>query len=133
MLDFRLIPLDHITFHNMSFSFDHFVTMPLWVLHTTNKQKKNILSYSFVLHNTIIIQLVLKPSNCCFLISLWAKIVAICEIVSKCLNRPFKYGMNRNLMLQALFMLHRKTVAHFFALLHGVGLSRSDIRCSNVG
>ncbi len=28
--------------------------------------------------------------------------------------------MNRNLMLQTLFMFHRKTVAHYFALLHDV-------------
>ncbi len=28
--------------------------------------------------------------------------------------------MNRNLMLQALFMLHRKTVSRYIALLHGV-------------
>ncbi len=30
-------------------------------------------------------------------------------------KQAFQYGMNRNLMLQAQFMLHRKTVAHYFA------------------
>ncbi len=33
---------------------------------------------------------------------------------------------HRNLMLQALFMLHRKIVAHYFALLHGGYAERAD-------
>ena len=46
--------------------------------------------------------------------------VAECKIVGNCLNRQeFQYGMNHNDKLQALFMLHRKTVAHYFTLLHG--------------
>ncbi len=46
--------------------------------------------------------------------------VAICENSEQLFKQAFHYRMNRNLMLQALFMLHRKTVAHYFVLLHGV-------------
>ena len=35
-------------------------------------------------------------------------------------KQTFQYGINRNLMLQALFMLCRKTVAHYLTVLHGV-------------